>query len=420
MKRKLTGFAALAALAIMAQAGTAAAQGCAVKVGVVYPTSIDWGKPIAATAMWVTDMVNEAGGIDGCKFEPVLRDDQSDPKVGVDAAKALVDLEKVQLVLGTVSSGVTIPILTSVTAPAGVMQMSCCSSSTRLTQIAAEGTTKGLWFRTFATSRVQGSVAAILARDAGFKTVSILYKNDDWGQDIGKLAAAGFEAAGIKVLGSTAITDGQPSYRAEVTEALGAKADAVYMALYPKEGISVAREWLSLGGTQNIIGTNSLKSDEFKQAVGAKYLASFLGTDTSTPRTDSATAFVDAYKAKFGAAPAGPGLPNSFDAAAISLLAYAAAGKDAKGADIAAKVPMVTDPAGEKIPGTVEGFKKALALLKDGKPVSYQGGTGAVVFDKNGDVSAPAVAWTFGDTGITEKRYIPLEEVSAFIDSIPK
>lgn len=418
MKRTLTGFAALAALGLMAQA--AAAQDCSVKVGVVYPTSIDWGKPIAATALWVADMMNEAGGIDGCKIEPVLRDDQSDPKVGVDAAKALVDLDKVQLLLGTVSSGVTIPILTSVTAPAGVMQMSCCSSSTRLTQVAAEGTAKGLWFRTFATSKVQGSVAALVAKDAGYKNVVVLYKNDDWGQDIAKLAADAMKGAGINVTGMVAITDGQPSYRAEVTEALGTKPDAVYFALYPKEGISVAREWLSLGGTQNIIGANALKSDEFRDAVGMKYLGSFLGTDTSTPRTDSAKGFVDAYKAHFGADLNGPGLPNSFDAAAISLLAYAAAGKDAKGADIAAKVPMVTDPAGEKINGDVEGFKKAIALLKEGKTVSFQGGTGAVVFDQFGDVSAPAVAWTFGEGGIEEKRYIPLEEVAAFIESVSK
>ena len=52
---------------------------------------------------------------------------------------------------------------------------------------------------------------------------------------------------------------------------------------------------------------------------------------------------------------------------------------------------MVTDPKGEKVNGDVEGFKKALGLLKQGKPVSFQGATGALVFDKNGDVSAPAV-----------------------------
>jgi len=50
--------------------------------------------------------------------------------------------------------------------------------------------------------------------------------------------------------------------------------------------------------------------------------------------------------------------------------------------------------------------------------VSFQGATGALVFDKNGDVSAPAVLWTFGASGIDEKRYIPLEEVEAFIAAL--
>lgn len=418
MKRRIAGFAALAAMAIMAQAGSAAAQDCSVKVGVALPTSVDWGKPIAETALWVAEMVNEAGGVAGCKVEPILRDTQTDPKVGVDAAKALVDLDKVQLLIGAVSSGVTIPILTSVSVPAGVMQISCCSSSTRLTDIAAEGGTKGLWFRTFATSNVQAAVAAMLAKDAGIKKITVLYKNDDWGQDIGKLAAAAFTAAGIEVAGQIAITDGQPSYRAEVTEALGSQPEALYLALYPKEGISVVREWISLGGTTKMIGTNSLKSDEFRDAVGMQYLADFVGTDSSTPRTDSATAFVDSYTAKFGAAPSGPGLPNSFDATAISLLAYHAAGKDATGAEIAAKMPMITDPAGEKVGGDVEGFKKAMALLSEGKSVSFQGGTGAVSFDANGDVSAPAVAWNFGTGAITETRYITLEEVNAFMATL--
>ncbi|WP_103333979.1 ABC transporter substrate-binding protein [Pseudotabrizicola formosa] len=416
MTRKIMSFSAAAALAVMANA--AAAQDCSVKVGIVLPTSIDWGKPIAETALWVADMVNEAGGVDGCKVESILRDDQNDAKVGVDAAKALVDLDKVQLLIGAVGSGVTIPILTSVTVPAGVMQISCCSSSTRLTDLAAEGALKGLWFRTFATSQVQASVAAMVAKEAGYKKVTILYKNDDWGQDLGKLAADAFASAGIEVATSIAITDAQPSYRAEVTEAIGTAPEAVYLALYPKEGISVVREWLSLGGTTKMIGANSLKSDEFRDAVGMQYLAEFIGTDTSSPRTDSATGFVAAYEAKFGTAPTGPGLPNSFDATAISLLAYHAAGRDATGAEIAAKVPMVTDPTGTPVTADVAGIKQAMALLSEGKSVSWQGGTGAVAFDQFGDVSAPAVSWGFGEAGIDEKRYFTLEEVGAFITSM--
>ncbi|HRJ68837.1 MAG TPA: ABC transporter substrate-binding protein [Beijerinckiaceae bacterium] len=418
MRLRILGSMAGAAMALLAPAGGAAAQECSVKVGAIFPTSVDWGKPIAETALWVADMINQAGGVDGCKVETILRDDQNDAKVGVDAAKALVDISKVQLLLGTVASGITIPILTSVSVPAGTMQMSCCSSSTRLTAMANEGATKGLWFRTFATSSVQGAVAAMAAKEAGYKKVTIFFKNDDWGQDIAKIAANAFAKSGIEVTTQIAITDGQPSYRAEVARALAAKGDAVYLALYPKEGIAVVREWLSLGGTTNMIGANALKSDDFRNTVGMQHLANFVGTDTSTPRTDSAKGFVAAFTAKFGKAPAGPGLPNSFDAAAISLLAYHAAGRNATGAQIAAKVGMVTDPKGEKVNGDVDGFKKALGLLKQGKTVSFQGGTGAVAFDKNGDVSAPAVLWTFGASGVQEKRYITLEEVGAFISSV--
>ena len=418
MKHRLLALTGATAMALALQAGAAAAQDCTVNVGTSYPTSIDWGKPIAETALWVGDMINEAGGVDGCQVNMILRDDQNDARVGVDAARALVDLDRVQLLIGTVSSGVTIPILTSVTAPAGVMQMSCCSSSTRLTDIAASGESKGLWFRTFATTQVQAAVAAMLAKDAGLSRVTILYKNDDWGQDIARMSAAAFEGAGIEVAGQIAITDAQPSYRAEATQALQTQPDALYLALYPVEGISFVREWLGLGGTPKMIGANSLKSDDFRTAVGVDNLAEFVGTDTSSPRVDSAAGFVDAFNAKFGRAPSGPGLPNSFDAAAIALLAYHAAGKDATGAEIAAQVPRVTDPNGEPIPATVEGFARAMEVLSGGGTVSYQGGTGAVVFDANGDVSAPAVSWTFDANGVVEQRYIPLEEVAAFTASL--
>jgi len=416
MKRRLTSLASAAALAVMAQAGTAAAQDCSVNVGVIYPTSIDWGLPIAETALWVAGMINEAGGVDGCQVNPVLRDDQNDARVGVDAARALVDLDRVQLLIGTVASGVTIPILTSVTAPAGVMQITCCSSSTRLTEIAASGEARGLWFRTFATSNVQAVVAAMVAREQGINRITILYKNDDWGQDIARLAAAGFEALGIEVAAQIAITDAQPSYRAEVTEALRTQPEALYLALYPTEGTAVVREWLGLGGTTRMIGTNSLKSEDFRSAVGQQFLGDFVGIDTSAPRSDSAAGFVEAFTANFGRAPSGPGLPNSFDATAIALLAYHAAGRAATGADIAAQVPRVTDPSGEVIPATVEGFARAMEVLSAGGTVSYQGGTGAVSFDQYGDVSAPAVTWNFGETGeIAETRYVTLEEVAALM-----
>ncbi|MBL4876829.1 MAG: ABC transporter substrate-binding protein [Cohaesibacteraceae bacterium] len=396
----------------------AAAQACTVKIGAVLPTSVDWGRPIAETAKFAVDLANEAGGISGCSVELILRDSQVDPKVGVDAAKALVDLDKIKVLLGAVSSGVSMPILTSVTVPSGVMQMSCCSSSTGFTGLAMEGKTKGLWFRTFATTGVQTAVGAMVAREQGYKSVVVLYKNDDWGQDMTRLIAENFKSVGVEVTGSIAINDGQASYRAEVTEALKGNPQAIYLALYPKEGTSVVREWLSLGGTQNMIMANSLKSDEFRDNVGLKYLGNALGTDTSSPRVESASAFIEMYKAKFGTEPNGPGLSNSFDATMIALLAMEAAGKDATGAEIASQVARVTDPKGTPVSADVAGFAKAASVLKAGGSVMYQGATGNVRFDANGDVSAPAVIWSFTESGTKETKYLSLDEVNSFVASL--
>ena len=406
------------AMGLVAFGGSASAQDCTTKIGAVLPTSVDWGRPIAETAQFVVDQVNEAGGVAGCNVEMVLRDTQVDPKVGVDAAKALVELDGVQVLLGAVSSGVSMPILTSVTVPANVMQMSCCSSSTAFTALSEEGKTGGLWFRTFATTGVQAAVGAKVAADQGFKTVAILYKNDDWGQDLAKLIASDFESLGIKVSSSIAINDGQASYRAEVTEALGGSPDALYLGLYPNEGTAAVREWLSLGGTQNMILANSLKSDDFRENVGLEYLGSTLGTDTASPRVASADAFVESYKARFDSEPNGPGLANSYDATMIALLAMEAAGKGATGDQIAAQIGRVTDPDGTPVTADAEGFAAARDVLKSGGNVMYQGATGNVRFDTNGDVSAPAVVWKFTDGGTEEVEYLSLTDVDRFMASL--
>lgn len=392
---------------------------CTTRIGAVLPTSVDWGRPIAETAQFAVDIFNQSGGVKGCDIEMILRDTQVDPKIGVDAAKALVDLDKVPLLLGGVSSGVSMPVLTSVTVPSGVMQMSCCSSSTAFTDLAQEGKTNGLWFRTFATTRNQAAVAAKLIQERGYKTVGIFYKNDDWGQDIGKLVAADLEKLGIEVTTSAAINDAQPSYRAEVTEVLKTKPEALYLAIYPTEGISVVREWVSLGGTRKMVAANALKSDEFRDGVGMQYLTDLVGHDSAPPRTASANTFTEMYKAKFDSEPNGPGLQNSFDAVMISLLAMEVA-PELTGASIAAQVSKVTDPDGTPVVANAEGLKEARKLLGAGKTVSYQGATGAVVFDKNGDVSAPALAWAFNEDGVEEVSYFPLADVDAFIATLSK
>jgi ABC-type branched-subunit amino acid transport system substrate-binding protein len=48
----------------------------------------------------------------------------------------------------------------------------------------------------------------------------------------------------------------------------------------------------------------------------------------------------------------------------------------------------------------------------------YQGATGNVRFDENGDVSAPAVVWKFVEGSVEEVEYMSLTDVDDFIASL--
>ena len=139
------------------------------------------------------------------------------------------------------------------------------------------------------------------------------------------------------------------------------------------------------------------------------------GNAATAPRVASADAFVASYTENFGSGPNGPGLPNSYDAAMIAMLAMQAAGPDASGADIAAAVAKVTDPAGTPVTADADGFAKAAEVLSAGDTVMYQGATGNVVFDANGDVAAPAVMWKFTETGTEEVTYFTMEDVRSML-----
>ena len=167
-----------------------------------------------------------------------------------------------------------------------------------------------------------------------------------------------------------------------------------------------------------MIMANALKSDEFRDNVGLQYLGNALGTDTASPRADSADAFRAAYVERFESEPNGPGLANSYDATMIALLAMEAAGKDASGAEIAAAVARVTDPEGTAVSADTAGFTSAKEILAGGGTVMFQGATGNVRFDGNGDVSAPAVVWSFSEGGIEEVEFLSLDDVDAFIASL--
>jgi branched-chain amino acid transport system substrate-binding protein len=131
------------------------------------------------------------------------------------------------------------------------------------------------------------------------------------------------------------------------------------------------------------------------------------GTGSSAPTGPAYSTYAAAFNAKYGRK-ADPGTfsANVYDATYIVALAIQQAGK-AEGPSIQAAMRTVADP-----PGMIVGpgqWAAALAAIKAGTKVNYDGASGPVDLDGNGDVVAPYDIWKVQGGAITvvEKSVSP-------------
>src|SRR3990170_1550444 len=210
-------------LAATAFALPAAAQDCNVTVGLGMerpgPAGA-YGQAGAKSVEMAFRDFNEASGADGCKLSTDTRDSQSQGTVAVDQATQLVNIKKVPVVIGGIISSVSIPILTSVTAPAGVVQVSPASSSPTLTALGREGKTNGVFFRTITSDALQGTAAAKYAIDRGLKKLAVIHVNNDFGVNMVREFSAAFEKLGCAITSVTPYNEKQASYSAEASAAM--------------------------------------------------------------------------------------------------------------------------------------------------------------------------------------------------------
>ena len=133
-----TAFAALLATLLPFHGAQAQpAPSCPVKIGGILPLTGSMGpvaKHIAESAQLAINHVNQGGGVKDCQVQFILRDDQGQSTVGVDAAKYLIEVEGVKSLTGTVSSGVSLPILTAAAVPSKMPMISCCSTAATFTR----------------------------------------------------------------------------------------------------------------------------------------------------------------------------------------------------------------------------------------------------------------------------------------------
>jgi len=273
----------------------------------------------------------------------------------------------VAAIMGADCSGVTGAIASNVAVPNGVVMISPSATSPGLTTL----DDKGLFFRTAPSDARGGQILADITKDRGIKSVAITYTNNDYGKGLADVYEAAVKAHGISVTTVASHEDGKGDYSAEVSVLAAAGGDAVAVIGYLDQGgKGIIQGSIDSGAFDTFILSDGMIGLSLVDAFGKDLSKSFGSLPGSTGK--GAGVFTKVAKAA-GIDSSGPYTGESYDAAALIVLAMQAGGSADRGS-IAKNVMAVANGPGKKIyPGQL---KKALDLLAKGKEVDYEGATG--------------------------------------------
>ena len=311
---------------------------------------------------------SDSGSLLGGETITVLEGDST----CVDSAAAQAAAEKlladgVVAIMGADCSGVTGAIATNVAIPNGVVMISPSATSPGLTDL----DDNGLFFRTAPSDARGGQILADITKDRKIKSVAITYTNNDYGKGLADVYAAAVKAHGIKVTAVASHEDGKADYTAEVSTLAAAGGDAVAVIGYLDQGgKGIIQGSLDSGAFDTFILSDGMIGQSLIDAFGKDLSKSFGSLPGSTGK--GAGVFTKVASAG-GIDSSGPYTGESYDAAALIVLAMQAGGSNDRGL-IAKNVMAVANGPGKKIyPGQL---KKGLDLLAKGKAIDYEGATG--------------------------------------------
>jgi len=324
------------------------------------------GKDLALSA------VNDVG-IGDRELNIIVEDSGSENQGGISAAQKLVNQDGVPFLIGAVGSGVSLAIYESVIQDTDVVQLSQNSTGLGLTDF------PGL-LRMSPTGRTQAVALADIIADDDYDEVAMTYVNNNYGQS---LADAFEEAWDGSLAYNNSHDQDQQSYSGVISEMNGSGADAWLFITYQAEFATMVNEIYSNGYEAMLYGADSVSGDNVISNTPEGSMEGMKIVVPSAPvEEDNYQEFAATFEDEYGES------PTSWSAYAYDCVINAAlaiqAAEEFTGSALADVVRDVSGPEGEE----VTTFEEASQILADGggpSDVNYQGVSGPIDFDENGD-----------------------------------
>lgn len=396
----VAAFAGVAATA--SPAGAAKAAGCSftLKIGTVLPFTGDLApyggnmdKAVRLALSLQNAALKQAGLAAKIKVQLVdSQDGQSQAAASVEAAKKEVG-EHVNVIIGEMASGATIPMAQSVTIPNHIVLISPTASAPQITSLKDNGY---VW-RVYPSDTLQGKVLATAAVTKFGKgaTINVGARNDAFGTALQQLFIAQWKKLGGKVGVSISWNPDQPTFDTEAQQLVSGSPKGWVIIDFPQTFQKFAPSLVRTGkwdATKTLM-TEALKDGQTLDSIGAPVIG-LSGTAASAAGGPAGNAFHALWnKSVHGAKPFTGFEGTAFDAANVAFLA-ALRGCSSSPAKIKNNLIAVSGPPGKKV--TFTQMKQAIQLVLAHKEIDYEGAFSPVDFDSHGDIgSAVYEIWQY-------------------------
>jgi branched-chain amino acid transport system substrate-binding protein len=277
-----------------------------IKIGASLPLTGDFSEPGVAAKqgyeIW-RDKVNKEGGLLDRDVDVIVKDDQSDQNVVVTDYNALIQKDKVDLLLGTFSSLLNLPA----SAVAERNNMLYVEPAGGSPEMFSRGF-KYLFFAQQATAPHQADLFVEwvkgLSGDQKPKTGAYVIADDPFGGPVAEGIQKGLEGAGVQTVYSKVYPPETKNFDAIASAVAAKKPDVIAQGSAGLEdGVNLIRSLIKAGYSPKQMFQASTPSfaDQFSNAVGLKntngiFYAVSYHPDAKTPGNDE---FLSAYRAKY-------------------------------------------------------------------------------------------------------------------------
>lgn len=372
------------------------------KLGTLAPMTGDLssiGQNWPAAVQLAVDTINGCGGVNEAQVSLIAEDSQTDPSAGSSAMTKLAEVDKVAGVVGAFASSVS-GAAVDVAVRNKVMMVSPGSTSPIFTERAKNGEFNGYWARTAPPDTYQAQALAALAAKQGFKNVSTVAINNDYGVGFEQQFVEAFKKTGGNIVGKPTRHDPKAAtLDSEAKQAFGGKPDAVAAVLYAETGSILLKSAFEQGLTEGVtvLLTDGVYSDDFVNQVGKtgdgkSIIAGALGTvpgANGAALKEFTALWNEKVKKELTAY-----VPHNWDAAVLMMLAAEASDANT-GEGIKSKILEVANAPGTEVINACQ----AMELIRKGEDVNFQGASGNVDIDANGDVVGSYDVWQVGEDG---------------------